>query len=358
MKNQEAKKENYSNAFTPVQPALVSINVCCYNAVSRLPDTLKALAHLTLPAGTAAELILVDNASTDGTGSAAKQLWQNLGSPFPIRVVQEPEPGLSYARNCGIRNSSGGIILFCDDDNQPSPDFLERAIPIFLQDSSVAAIGGLGTAIAEVEMPSWFASVQMAYAVGPQTESEGYVPQRKSWLFGACLVVRADYLNYSKLVFSRDTVTGRKGASLMSGEDLEMCYKLVLAGYKLYYTESLKFLHVMAKERLTLPYLQKLMKGAALSSALLTPYKELITPGITRFETKKPSFTFFKRLLAHYLQWNKARKGLSEKFPVSGMMQAGQVFYLDWYVFLHRRQIQNELQDLRALLAKVRPGNV
>jgi hypothetical protein len=102
----------------------VSVVLCCYNSVGRLPETLRHLSMQRLPSGCQWEVLLVDNASQDDTAFVASGLWEDLGRPAPLRIVHEPIPGLSSARNAGIRNACYEYVILCDDDNWLAPDNL------------------------------------------------------------------------------------------------------------------------------------------------------------------------------------------------------------------------------------------
>lgn len=68
------------------------------------------------------EVIVVDNASTDGTkGVVEAQAARNL---FPVTYVYEGEPNRGKARNRGIERATGYVVLFCDDDVIAPPGFL------------------------------------------------------------------------------------------------------------------------------------------------------------------------------------------------------------------------------------------
>ncbi len=79
----------------------VSIIICCYNSAHRLPKTLAHLKTQVVSQIIPWEVIVVDNASTDGTDQVAKTQWGELPG-VPFRVVNEPRPGLSNARNLGV----------------------------------------------------------------------------------------------------------------------------------------------------------------------------------------------------------------------------------------------------------------
>jgi GT2 family glycosyltransferase len=65
-------------------------------------------------AAAGAEVVLVDNGSRDQTAGVAGE-WVR-SAPCRARLVREEEPGLSRARNAGLRAARGGIVAFTDDD--------------------------------------------------------------------------------------------------------------------------------------------------------------------------------------------------------------------------------------------------
>src|SRR6202035_5061082 len=82
----------------------VSVIICCYNSVDRLPQTLKHLANQNVPDGLSLEILLVDNASTDHTAERALEIWnQLLPGSMILRVIQEPKPGQQFARISGAK---------------------------------------------------------------------------------------------------------------------------------------------------------------------------------------------------------------------------------------------------------------
>lgn len=91
----------------------VSIIITTRNRAEHLRQTLESFRGLVVPKELPAELLIVDNASTDGTADVIKstRLWQ-----MPVRYLYEPKPGQSNARNSGMANTTGEVILFTDDD--------------------------------------------------------------------------------------------------------------------------------------------------------------------------------------------------------------------------------------------------
>lgn len=110
-------------ALAATPPPRASFIVCTRNRASALAacvDSIQAAcrSHATF----AAELVIVDNGSSDGTADCLARLA--AGSPLPMTLVLEPRPGLSAARNAGLDRARGSLLVFIDDDCQLHPDYL------------------------------------------------------------------------------------------------------------------------------------------------------------------------------------------------------------------------------------------
>ena len=82
----------------------ISVIVCAYDEAGFLPACLATLARQTrLPD----EIVVVNNASTDGTRAIA-------GSTPGVRVIDEPRNGLVIARETGRRHARGELLAFLD----------------------------------------------------------------------------------------------------------------------------------------------------------------------------------------------------------------------------------------------------
>lgn len=263
------------NYFLWVHPMSdgISIVVCCHNSAKRLPETLQHLAGQRDTHGISFELVLVDNGSSDGTASVASQLWAEAARQIPMRVVQEPELGLSYARSRGIREAKHDIISFVDDDNWVSSDWVARVHEFLASKPDVAACGGLALAAHEVEPPSWFEMNQKSYAVGEQASESGDVTWSRGFLWGAGLSLRQSALADLKRLGFSPLLTDRKGGALSSGGDQELCLALRLAGWRLWYNKELRLRHFMPAERMKWGYLRRLKRAFGVSAAVHEAYR-------------------------------------------------------------------------------------
>lgn len=103
-------------------PVNVSAVVCTRDRAAALRRGLASFLELNLD-GAVFELVVVDNGSADETASVITGFAAQ--APFPVRLVAEPEPGLSRARNCGLRHATGDLILMTDDDCYVQPEWVQ-----------------------------------------------------------------------------------------------------------------------------------------------------------------------------------------------------------------------------------------
>ena len=128
-----AKWESLSEPVASSLCGSVSLVICTRDRPEQLARCLRSLQNLSLHPK---EILVVDNAPRS---DATRQLVAQLPG---IRYVLEPRPGLSVARNTGIRYSTGDIIAFTDDDVTVHPDWIARLHCSF-GDPKVMAVTGL-----------------------------------------------------------------------------------------------------------------------------------------------------------------------------------------------------------------------
>jgi len=98
-----------------------SIVIPTMNRLAVLRSTIGALAKQELDEHEA-EVVVVDNGSTDGTVEWLEQ--RRGGFPVPLQVLSESTPGVSAARNAGVRHARYDHILFLNDDTAPTNERL------------------------------------------------------------------------------------------------------------------------------------------------------------------------------------------------------------------------------------------
>ena len=285
------------------EEAGVSVILCCHNSARRLPETLQHLARQETPPGMTWEVLVVDNASQDDTVIVAQETWKVCGAPAPLRVVSQPVPGLSYAREKGIAESRHGVLVFCDDDNWLCPGYLRRSLAILQTHPEVALAGGWGTPEAERNPPLWLADFSDVYGTGPQGEREGIAPLTMTFYGAGAVVRKKDYQDLVESGF-RFLLSGRQGGRLTTGEDRELCHALVLCGKKLYYDPELKYRHFIPRSRATWANYRKMMLGCVPAGLVLKAYHLRVLSARSRRPAWKNSHPWVMAMMA----WSQLRK--------------------------------------------------
>jgi glycosyltransferase involved in cell wall biosynthesis len=114
---------------------MISFVVPAYNEEKHLERTLSAIIAEIRRAHCAAEVIVVNNASTDGTRAVA------AGFPEVI-VVDEPEKGLVQARRAGFNRASGRLVANVDADTIVTEGWLLRVLEEFRKHPGLVALSG------------------------------------------------------------------------------------------------------------------------------------------------------------------------------------------------------------------------
>lgn len=230
-----------------------SIVICTHNPPENFRETLSALQSLDCQ-GLTVELVVVDNSSEVSVRDEFKQSFLSMTSKFSIIHTVELQPGLAYARRCGVNSSTGNYIVFCDDDNILAKDYLQIAHAIFVKYTNVGAVGGRS------ELPfssSLSADILRLFAVGSQQAATGYC--ELNYLWGAGLAMRRHVATLAVNLFEPLCI-GRTSEKIETGDDGELCIYIQSLGYKLFYTEKLKFIHNISENRLTHSNIIKLRK--------------------------------------------------------------------------------------------------
>jgi glycosyltransferase involved in cell wall biosynthesis len=129
---------------------LFSIIVPCYSQASFLPQALDSICKQTFSEW---EVIIVNDASPDDTLDVANSL---ASGDARIKVLDLPHNvGLPAARNEGIKNAIGTYILPLDADDIIAPDYLEKALKLFLKEPQTSLVYGKAMKFNDVKEWQW-----------------------------------------------------------------------------------------------------------------------------------------------------------------------------------------------------------
>ena len=120
------------------EPSLVSIILPVFNDEDTIRESLESLGRQSYKN---AEIIVVDDASTDGTRSIVQEIARGDSRIKPIDIQHS---GTSGAKNIGFGISKGSVIFFAESDAVYSEDYLERALGCIRNDPKVGGVCVLG----------------------------------------------------------------------------------------------------------------------------------------------------------------------------------------------------------------------
>lgn len=120
----------------------VSVVIPTYGKRPMLEETLRSLASQTHPAGLT-EVVVVDDCSPDDT----PYFLSKLSAPFSLRTVRHHRNrGRAAARNTGVRQATGDLVVFIDDDMRCEPDLLAEHVRFHEDHPDTVVIGSALTA--------------------------------------------------------------------------------------------------------------------------------------------------------------------------------------------------------------------
>jgi glycosyltransferase involved in cell wall biosynthesis len=227
----------------PVPPR-VSVVVGTRNRAAHLRDLLPSLLALRVAPGLSFEIVVVDNGSCDSTAALVRQLAGE--ATVPLRLVFEPEMGLSMARNRGWREARGEIVAFVDDDAVADADWLVELVAPYA-DPGVLGVGGRlfprhdHRGDARSVDPAWMRVY--SFDLGPTVRD--------------ARTVIGGNMSFRRAVLERldgfDPLLGRTGRCLLAGDENDLCERArrLRPRGRIAYQPSAVMWHSMATENLT-----------------------------------------------------------------------------------------------------------
>ena len=292
----------------------IDLIICTHNPRwDYLIRTLDSIAQQQISDGMEVEKLLVDNNSPTECSEKLKALCAERG----FRYLFEKEQGQVHARFLGMRETTGEIILWSDDDTVLAPNYLAEASRIAREKPFLGIWGGSVTLELEKPVPE---DVRPYLAL--LTEQ---LVQYEQWSnYRDCLPVAGAGMCMRRVVVERCIKNyessplykylGRSVENLFSGEDWDFCITCAEMGFGVGRMPQLLLTHLIPERRTKEEYLLKIAYGHRYSAQILLAIRGLAPiPVISRrraLEMKlrqliKP--TFAKKVLL--AEWRGAKDG-------------------------------------------------
>ena len=224
----------------------LTVVVPSYNTRDLMEQTLRTV--LEASAGLEVEVIVVDNASRDGSAEMVERKFPEIGL-----IRNDRNLGFAAANNIAFRRSRGRYVLLLNSDTIVRPDTL-RCLVQFLDDHPEAAAAGCkilnpdGTL--QLESRRSFPTPMAAFyklsglsRLFPDSRRFGrynltYLDEEQvsqvDALSGSCMMVRRRVI---------DEVGPLDEDYFMYGEDIDWCFRMQKAGWKIYYVPDTEIIH-------------------------------------------------------------------------------------------------------------------
>jgi glycosyltransferase involved in cell wall biosynthesis len=169
---------------------------------------------------------------------------------------------LSHARNRGLRETAGEYVAFIDDDGLAAPEWLTE-ISLTFQTCRADAVGGEVILLFRDKPPYWLTPRFHGWlSVFHPVQSQPYPIKGRPFPVGCNIAFRREVLLE---LGEFDPQLGRKGTSLLAGEETALFIAMIREDQKLFIAPKASVRHIVTQDRMTLKYFMKIQKGLVLS---------------------------------------------------------------------------------------------
>ncbi len=204
-----------------------------------------------------------------------------------VKIISNPHPGLSEARNLGIKNAGGDVIVFIDDDARADKNYISALLKNY-EDKNVVGVSGKILPKVKPNYP------EELYWIGGFTY-KGFPEER-------CEVRNGHGCNMSfrKEVFDKaglfDVKLGRVGKKLVTAEETEFSIRALnsLPGSKIIYDPSVVVYHKVHEYRQGIGYMMKRGYFEEMSKAHIEGMYKGKNGGTKALVASSVNFTYIK----------------------------------------------------------------
>ena len=264
---------------------MLSVIICTYNREKYIGPLLESISANDLPKSDY-EIVLVDNNCTDNTPSVC-EAFASAHPDIRFRYVKEAEQGLSAARNKGIKEAKGDILVYVDDDALVDSHYLRDYAEWFAAHPQTMACGGPIMPLYETQEPKWMTPYTKALLTAWMDYGDKVRAYPKGRYPGGGNAA------YRKEVFDKvglfNTNLGRKGGNLMGSEEKDIFDKMRVMGMEILYLPTPVLHHIIPQAKLETDYFNRLTRQIGIS-------ERQRTMAISRSK-------YVRRLLSECVKW-------------------------------------------------------
>jgi len=228
----------------------LSIIIVTYNSMGHIDECLRSLVEHR-PA-VDHEIVVVDNASTDGTAAAIRARWNG------VRVIDAgANLGFARANNLGIQQTFGELILLLNPDTSIPARAVDMLVGALETRPDVAiagprlvnadghaelSFGRMMSPLAEVRQKALVRGSERGGPIATYVESMTRRERDVDWVSGACLLVRRTDAESVGLMDER---------YFMYAEDVDFCAAVRARGRRVLFYPAAEIVHIRGQSRAT-----------------------------------------------------------------------------------------------------------
>lgn len=232
---------------------MISVLIATRDRAPLLAATLEALSQQESP-GQPVEIVVVDNASTDGTLAVIERARAACAN---LVYIREERPGKSHALNTALAQLKGDLIVLTDDDVLPARGWLAAYARAFETSSADFVVGRI-LPMWEEQPPRWLSPALYGVLAIPDGGTVGLPIARglneHIMPLGANMAVRRRIVDR---IGGWSPDLGKLQGTLRTGEDHEFALRMLMAGFNGWYEPDAWVRHRVPADRLRLPYFSK-----------------------------------------------------------------------------------------------------
>lgn len=216
----------------------LSVIIISYNTAALLEDCLKSIFKAVIPSG-GLEVIVVDNASKDNSVDLVKTKY-----PQVKLLANDRNTGFATANNQGVKLATGRFLLFLNSDTKISPDSLVKPLKFIKNHPQV---GGLTV---KLKLPSGeldrdnhraFPTPWVALTLFAGYKRLYYQLHKNFNRIHSIELTAGSYLMMPAKLFKQ--LGGWDETYFFYGEDIDLCFRINQAGYKIIYYPKVEVIH-------------------------------------------------------------------------------------------------------------------
>jgi N-acetylglucosaminyl-diphospho-decaprenol L-rhamnosyltransferase len=304
---------------TPALPAegrqaLCSVVLVTYESVGDLPACLESLPEAAAPAEPGAgpplqlEVVVVDNASRDGSAELARGLARD---GLPVKVIESPTNiGFGRAANLGAAATGGGWLLIANPDTRFEPSSIARLVATIAADPTIGCVGPhlrnpdgsdypTGRRFPSVLVGAVHAALSTVWPDNPATRRyhmtnvDRTIPVQVDWVSGACMLLRRE---------TWDRVAGFDPGYFMYAEDMDLCLRVKQAGWRVVFDGAADVEHTVGGSTRSRPYGKVVDHHRSALRFYVRHYRRdprlLLTPAVAAFLLARACVSFARTWLS------------------------------------------------------------